>query len=95
MRTLSEIAQRLLWWKDEKAFFQDDPRFIAQIMVLGDLDDTRAMLKAYTRERLRQVLDDPSPGVFTPQAWTFWHLYLGKALKPLPQRTFQEPSTAD
>ena len=94
MRTLPEVAQRLLWWKNQKAVFQDEHRLIAQIMVLGDLEDTRAMLKAYPPEKLRQVLDDPPPGVFTPQAWTFWHLYLGKELKPLPARTFHELSTS-
>ncbi|MCF8104541.1 MAG: hypothetical protein K9K64_03570 [Desulfohalobiaceae bacterium] len=86
MRTLSEVAKRLMWWKNVEEVFQDESRLIAQIMVFGDLEDTMAMLRQYTRKKLKQVLDDPPPGVFTPQAWTFWHLYLGENFRPLPQR---------
>lgn len=89
MRTVSEVARRLLWWKTEEQWFQDEPRLIAQIMVLGDLEDTRALLSVYPAEQLKAVLDDPPPGVFTPQAWNFWHLYLGKELSPLPKRSFR------
>lgn len=95
MRTLFEVARRLMWWKTEDELLQDESRIIAQIMVLGGLEDTRVMLRVYPDEKLKAVLDDPPPGVFTPQAWNFWHLYLGKELRPLPERNFRSNQTQD
>mgnify|MGYP006299419147 CR=1 FL=1 len=95
MRSLYDVARRLLWWKKEEQWFQDEARLIAQIMVFGDLEDTRAMLRVYPAERLKAVLDDPPRGVFTPQAWNFWNLYLGKELRSLPKRSFRSGDKQD
>jgi len=55
-------------------------------MVYGDLEDTQAMLRAFSRDELLQVLDSPPLGVFTDKAWSFWHLYLHKEPRQLPGR---------
>ncbi|MEF8823487.1 MAG: hypothetical protein V5B78_08995 [Desulfohalobiaceae bacterium] len=86
MRPLLHIARRLVWWKEPEEALGDRYRFIAQIMTYGDLEDTRTMLKSYSREELLQVLDSPPPGVFTPRAWSFWHVYLNKKPRQLPGR---------
>jgi len=86
MRPLSQVARRLVWWKEPEEALRDRPRLIAQIMTYGDLEDTQAMLRVCTRDELLQVLDSPPPGVFTSRAWSFWHVYLNKDPRPLPGR---------
>jgi len=77
---LLQVARRLVWWKEPEEALRDRYRFIAQIMTYGDLEDTQAMLRACTRDELLRVLDSPPPGVFTPRAWSFWHVYqIGRA----------------
>jgi hypothetical protein len=78
MRSLSQVARRLIWWKEPEEALRGRSRLIAQIMVYGDLEDTQAMLRAFSRDELLQVLDSPPPGVFTDRAWSFWHVYLNK-----------------
>ena len=87
MRSLHEVAQRLIWWSKPEDALQDPKRLIAQIMTYGDLEDTQAMLRAFSRAQLEDVLNNPPSGVFTPEAWNAWHLLLGKKPKPLPRRT--------
>lgn len=86
MRSLSQVARRLIWWKEPEEALRDSPRLIAQIMVYGDLQDTQAMLRAFSRDELLQVLDSPPSGVFSERAWSFWHVYLHKESRQLPGR---------
>lgn len=86
MRSLRQVARRLIWWKEPEEALRDRSRLIAQIMAYGDLEDTQAMLRAFNRDELLQVLDSPPPGVFTPKAWSFWHVYLHKEPRQLPGR---------
>lgn len=69
----------------EKAL-RDRPRLIAQIMVYGDLQDTQAMLRAFSRNDLLQMLDSPPPGIFSERAKSFWHVYLHKEPRQLRGR---------
>ena len=85
---MRDVAKRLIWWSDPQETLQDRKRLIAQIMTYGDLDDTKAMLREFSRSELESVLDNPPPGIFTPEAWNAWHLLLGKTPGPLPTRAF-------
>ena len=93
MRSLLQVARRLVWWKEPKEALRERYRFIAQIMTYGDLEDIRTMLKSYSREELLRVLDSPPPGVFTPRAWSFWHVYLNKEPRQLPCRFTDSANT--
>ena len=94
MRSLSQVARRLIWWKEPEESLRDRLRLIAQIMVYGDLEDTQAMLRAFNRDELLQVLDSPPPGVFTDRAWSFWHVYLHKEPRQLPERFSESTDTS-
>ncbi len=94
MRTLEQVARRLVWWKSPEDALKDKHRFLAQVMALGDLEDTRAMLREFLKEDLKFVLDHPPAGVFTPPAWNYWHVVLGKTIKPLPKR-FKDEETVE
>ncbi len=87
MRSLHQVAERLIWWSKPENALQDHKRLIAQIMTYGDLEDTQVMLQAFSRAQIEEVLDNPPSGVFTPEAWNAWHILLGKKPRPLPKRT--------
>lgn len=86
MRTLEQVAKRLVWWESIDETFDNKTRFIAQIMNLGNLEDVRIMLATYSESELRSVLESPPAGVFSYPSWNFWRLKLGLRQKPLPRR---------
>jgi hypothetical protein len=83
MRSLKEIAERLIWWTSPERAIENKVRFIAQVMVYGDLEDTKTLLKEFNCNELQSVLETPPPGVFTPPAWHYWHIVLDKRVTPL------------
>jgi hypothetical protein len=86
MRSLEEIARRLIWWSPPEVALKNKTRFIAQVMIYGDLEDTKTLWKKFNRQELLSVLKNPPPGVFTPHAWHYWHLMLDQKTPPLPTR---------
>ncbi len=86
MRSLQEIAKRLIWWAPPEEALKKRRRFIAQVMVFGNLEDTKTLQKEFDRNELISVLENPPPGVFTSPAWHYWHLMLDIKVTSLPTR---------
>lgn len=87
MRTLEEVASRLVWWESPEQALANKNRFVAQVMVFGDLEDTLCLLHNFSREELLATLKNPPYGVFTPASWRFWHIRFGLTPPPLPSRS--------
>ena len=91
MTDLERVAKRLFWWKAPAAALADRNRFLAQVMTYGNVQDLSVTLRHFPRSALREVLDDPPPGVFDPRSWNYWHLVFGIEPTPeLPKRRFAD-----
>jgi hypothetical protein len=84
---LLAIARRLIWWLPPEEALDFPDRFLAQVMTLGTWDDVRHLWGRLGRERFRQVLINPPPGVFDQRSWHYWHhVFRIHPVPPLPQR---------
>lgn len=83
-------ASYLVWWLKPKEVLNDVPFLLRQIMTLGDLNETKALEKLFTREDLFKALSVADPGQMTERAWYFWHYRLTNCklgeVPALPQR---------
>lgn len=87
MTDLESLAKRLFWWKAPGEALADPIRFLAQVMVYGNVEDLVVARQHFPSEEFRKVLDSPPAGVFDPRSWAYWHVVFG--LTPpaeLPQR---------
>lgn len=84
MRTLQEVAKRLLWWKSPEEAFSDPHRFLAQVMVFGTVEDILAAREHFPESAWRAVLLDPPTGLFDPRSWAYWHLVFHMEKPPEP-----------
>ena len=92
MSSLEEVARRLFWWLTPEEALADSRRFIAQVMVYGNLEDVVAMKARFPESELRAVLLDPPRGLFDPRSWAYWHLVLGLEAPPAPPPRFTSSS---
>jgi predicted DNA-binding transcriptional regulator YafY len=84
---LRELAQQVIWWEPPKGTLKEPARVIAQAMAAGTLEDAAFVEDLYGTDILRNVLADAPPGVFGPQAWSYWHHRLGyRRVPPQPTR---------
>lgn len=83
-----EMAKKYVWWKSPEDALSDQSHFIAQLMTLGTLEDTRWLRATFSAEELADVLNHPPPGVFTGRAWHYWHIRLG--ISPIPALPVRE-----
>ncbi len=77
MRTLEEVAKRLIWWKTPNEALADPRRFLAQVMVFGNVEDVLAARRRFPEAEWRAVLAEPPTGLFDPRSWAYWHLVFG------------------
>jgi hypothetical protein len=90
MTDLEQVAKRLFWWKSPAEALADQRRFLAQVMTYGTVEDLSATLRHFPKSALREVLDDPPPGVFDIRSWNYWHVVFGITLTPeLPKRQLE------
>ena len=85
---------KYIWWKTPDDALQYERRLIAQVMNLGDWEDTRRLETTFGPEKLVDALKNAEAGWFTPRMWNFWHYRLGLAeseddMPTLPTRRFQ------
>ena len=83
---LRPIAGRAFWWGNPDDWLDDAPRFAAQVMTFGNLEDTGLTLELLGDSLFRHVLENPPPGVFDLKSWTYWHHHYHLAVPPLPTR---------
>ncbi len=74
MRTIEEVAKRLFWWKSPEEALSDPQRFLAQVMVYGNVEDILAAREHFPEPVWRGVLADPPTSLFDPRSWAYWHL---------------------
>uniref|UniRef100_E6QBC7 Uncharacterized protein n=1 Tax=mine drainage metagenome TaxID=410659 RepID=E6QBC7_9ZZZZ len=85
---------KYIWWKTPDDALQYERRLIAQVMNLGDWEDTRRLETTFGQEKLVDSLKNAEAGWFTPRMWNFWHYRLGLAqseddIPTPPVRRFQ------
>jgi hypothetical protein len=86
-RVLTEIAERLFWWRPPKDALEDQARFVAQVMALGTDRDVKCVEAQLGSEVFDRILDHPPPGLFSPRRWNYWHVRQHRNPVPsLPQR---------
>jgi len=93
MKTLEDIAVRLIWWKSPAEAIKDPKRFLAQVMVYGTIKDIAAARKYFSDDDFLDVLKNPPTGVFDPRSWAYWNLMFD--MYPpglLPRRKFGQTS---
>jgi hypothetical protein len=61
-------------------------------MVYGSPADVTVVEQYIPTEEFRRVLEHAPAGVFTNDAWQWWHERLGMAVPPLPRRRFPDGS---
>lgn len=83
---LEPVARKVFWWGEPVEWLDDLPRFAAQVMTFGDLDDIANTLRWLGDEAFIAVLRNPPPGVFDIKSWTFWHCRYHLPVPPLPAR---------
>ena len=84
---------KYIWWKTPDEALLYERRLIAQVMNLGNWDDTRRLEITVESDALIDALKNAEAGWFTPRMWHYWHYRLGLAqseegIPPLPVRRF-------
>jgi len=81
-----QLAKRLIWWQSPAEAVKDEPRLLAQVMVLGTWEDVQQARAIWPQSAFRTVLKNPPPGLFDPKSWNYWHLIFHLPVPPLPAR---------
>ncbi len=76
----------MFWWGNPDEWLDDATRFAAQVMAVGDWDDTTLLARMLGESLFQQVLADPPPGVFDAKSWTYWHARYHLDVPRLPAR---------
>jgi hypothetical protein len=87
---LRRFASRYVWWKSQDDALRWPERIAAQVMNIGDFEDTRRLSKVMGHSYLRRVLTSAEAGQLNAKSWAYWHYRLGMAqpgrVPPLPKR---------
>ncbi len=86
MKTVEDIARRLVWWKSPGETLVDTEQLLARVMAYGALSDVQLMLVKYGRPAFIAALKHASPGIFDSRSWQYWRLVLGLFDAPKPAR---------
>jgi hypothetical protein len=86
MTDLERVAKRLFWWKSPEQALSDSHRFLAQVMVYGEIEDLAVARKHFPESAFRRVLAEPPAGLFDPRSWAYWHVVFGLEAPPEPPR---------
>jgi hypothetical protein len=84
---LLRVAQRVIWFEPPEQALADPVRFLVHVMVLGTVEDLRALRGIVGKDDYREALEEAPPGIFDPRSWAYWNLICGrKPTPPLPIR---------
>jgi hypothetical protein len=83
---LRSMAAKLVWWLEPEAALAQPRRLLAQVMVLGTLDDVQMAQAAFGWDAFRDALEQANPGVFDRRSWAYWHAFFGCPEPALPRR---------
>lgn len=92
LELLKSLAQKYVWWKSPAEAIKMPSHVIAQIMNIGDIEDTQKLFKEMGSDVFKQVLQTAQAGQFNAKSWIYWHYRLDLAgfekVPPLPVRRF-------
>jgi hypothetical protein len=83
---LEDIARRVNWYSDPARLAANADLFLCQVMARGALDDVVTAQRHFSLTDFEKAYLHAPPGLFTPRAWAYWGLMLGRAEQPLPER---------
>ena len=87
MEALSQVAQRVVWFKPPAEAMADEPHFVAHLLCHGALSDIQTARRVMGDARISKALDDAPSGVFSPRQWHYWNRYFSKTpVPPMPVR---------
>ncbi|RPI20660.1 MAG: hypothetical protein EHM61_26580 [Acidobacteria bacterium] len=75
--TLEQVARKVTWWSSPEEALQDRLRFLAQVMVFGELEDILTVRRYFSEDDFRLVLRQPPAGLFDDRSWHYWNLIYG------------------
>lgn len=70
---------KYIWWKKPEEAVLWERRLIAQVMNLGNWEDTLRLENTFDKETLIDAVQHAEAGWFTPRMWHFWHYRLDLA----------------
>lgn len=76
---LKPYAAKYIWWKTSDEAVKMPARVVAQVMNLGDYNDTLKLIKLVGVDYLKEVLLHAEAGMFSDRSWHYWHYRLGLA----------------
>jgi hypothetical protein len=93
---LLAVAERVVWFKKPTEALAEPVHFLAHVMTYGTPEDLQALQGIVGPNELREVLDNPPPGVFDTRSWAYWNLKCGRTPTPsLPVRQGMQPLPRD
>lgn len=92
---LLEVAHHVVWHDSPEHILEFPAIFLAHLMTFGTPDDLGIARRHFTTEDFRSVLKNPPSGIFTPQAWAYWHHELFGANMPVPAMPERFPGSLD
>jgi hypothetical protein len=82
--SIEHLAARVVWWQPAAATLADTRYFLNHIMAGGSTAEVGLALRHFGRDAFRLALADPLPGIYSTQAWAFWHAILHHQSPPPP-----------
>jgi len=89
---LLRVVKKVVWYDRPEEALADLPAFLSQVMVYGSPADVTVVERYVPAVEFRKVLENPPAGVFTKDAWHFWHKRFAMPVPPLPRRRFPDGS---
>lgn len=89
---LETVARRCVWFKTPAQALGDPVGFVAQVLTFGLPCDVQTLRAYVSDDDLRDALEQVPPGVMDGRSWAYWRLMLDLPERPLPRRTFDQPS---
>ena len=90
--TLRAFAAKYIWWQSPEEAVRFPRRVMAQVMELGNFEDTQELIRVCGTRKLAEVIWNAQAGWFSPRSWHYWHYRLHLAevgrVPPLPTRKF-------
>ena len=74
---LLRVANKVVWYDRPEETLGDLKTFLTHLMVYGSPADVAVAEGYVPQDEFRRVLEDAPAGVFTPEAWKWWHERFG------------------
>lgn len=83
---LVDLARKYVWWDEPERTLRRRELFLCQLMQLGTFEDVHGVRRLLGDEAFKDALERAPPGVLDPSSWSYWHLFFGLPVPPMPSR---------